>query len=94
MKTFTSETIEASVGTREIAAIHLEIDDLMSEHDTALGKVLRTMQDDPNVQVNLFAVLEIVSRQSDLLHLLDREVRLIQEQIQPEVELAWQVGCD
>lgn len=92
--TATRDSIEETIINQEIVTIRQQVDELVREHDEELGKILQDMRDSPNTQINLFVVLEIICRQSDWLHLLDRQIRLLQDAVQPETEFVWQVGAD
>lgn len=92
--TISFDKVEVATVAQEIMTVRDEIEGLAREHDAVLDSILADARDKPNMQANLFKMMEVLSRQSEWLHLMDQRLRLMEDTIAPGCEAIWTVGCD
>lgn len=71
---------------QEIVAVRRRSEELIREHDVILGSILEDARENPLMQINLYRILEVVREQTELLHLLDRRLSLLENAIGPGTE--------
>lgn len=83
---------ETTVAGQGIATASRQSEVLVHQHDALLDSILDGLCESPLTQINLFRVLEVMRMQSDVLHLLDQRIRLLEDAIESRTEVITTIG--